>query len=650
MELKELLRVSPPLPAEDLCGYILRLNEKNHYDFPNWIYNLAGIKKHAPINGNLLDPRDTDLSRLSWLTGIEENVLWSMAFPPATVCGRKGEFNAAFGTVIPRFAVHTHKARVCPECLKEDLYCRKVWDIVAVTACPVHRCLLVDECPSCGKPITWSRSSVAVCRCGFDWRELNLSKLEDDDLNLSRHIHHLCGVSDYGGIFKGLGNINPLKTFDLEQLITHLFFIAGQLLQRSGHWRAFNSLSLRNIRVHELFTKAYPVFYKWPIEFYRMLDQYRDEKGHSKRDTGVERDFGRFYNALYKSLPDSPNSPLREVFERYLAVHWDGGYLNKKLRVSEEMLSKKKYITAADAGRILNTNATHVQRLVETGTVMGTVRNMGSRTMTLALAESVESFRASLEKAIPLAGAAQALGVGHESIVDIVKNHCIEALRGPNLDGYAHWIFSPEAIAELFEKIDSKIIIKSASSKLETVSFSKALRIASGFGFSIGEFVHFVLMGDLKPCYKIAGTGMNMYVFLKNDIHNLFKKINKETNGALTVLDVSKLLGVKQEVAAWWMEKGFIACKVLFGKKTRRKISMENLKIFKSHFITLAEIAKDYGKSPKILVTELMGNGVQPVSGPKVDGGRQYLFRKADIKNAIKKQLFHCTAENMSQA
>ena len=56
--------------------------------------------------------------------------------------------------------------RICPECLKEDRYCRLSWDFSLVTACNRHGAALIDRCVTCGRVLSWNRSTIGVCSCG----------------------------------------------------------------------------------------------------------------------------------------------------------------------------------------------------------------------------------------------------------------------------------------------------------------------------------------------------------------------------------------------------------------------------------------------------------------------------------------------------
>lgn len=70
------------------------------------------------------------------------------------------------GVVLPR---HSYagggrlRRRVCPECLTGSNYHRAIWDLVFASACPIHRCRLVDACRDCGERLRCIGADPARC-------------------------------------------------------------------------------------------------------------------------------------------------------------------------------------------------------------------------------------------------------------------------------------------------------------------------------------------------------------------------------------------------------------------------------------------------------------------------------------------------------
>ena len=161
---KKLLRRPRPFKDESLAGYIIRLAESNYYPSPNWIFNMSSLKKRG-IYANLFYRNKDDLQKLSLLSEIEEDVLWSMAWTS------KRQSNSIFmntvkifGDFVPIQSISKLHIKLCPICLRSAPYCRSVWDLSFITTCPLHNCLLIDYCPQCSKKIVYSRPGVSICK------------------------------------------------------------------------------------------------------------------------------------------------------------------------------------------------------------------------------------------------------------------------------------------------------------------------------------------------------------------------------------------------------------------------------------------------------------------------------------------------------
>ena len=101
----------------------------------------------------------------------EESQLWTMAFSSH----QSSELVRIkfFGRSLPTYNLHKQRAKICPCCLELDSYCRKLWNLIPLTACPIHHCLLVDICPQRDRQIRWDRNSVTHCKyCKLDWRSI----------------------------------------------------------------------------------------------------------------------------------------------------------------------------------------------------------------------------------------------------------------------------------------------------------------------------------------------------------------------------------------------------------------------------------------------------------------------------------------------
>ncbi|MFC1672745.1 TniQ family protein [Pseudomonadota bacterium] len=77
--------------------------------------------------------------------------------------------------------------QICPQCLRETdtTYLKKTWRLSFVSACDLHRTLLIDRCPACAAPIqplyaSPSDLAMSLCwNCGFDLRYVLTDRVVD---------------------------------------------------------------------------------------------------------------------------------------------------------------------------------------------------------------------------------------------------------------------------------------------------------------------------------------------------------------------------------------------------------------------------------------------------------------------------------------
>lgn len=266
-----LLRTGQPEPDESFVGYLLRLTEMNGYQTLSWILQITGIRSYLQSKLSFAFDDSLDLTPLAHLSGIDKTSLASLLYHSVNDPRRKmGEYSV-FGSAVAQYMIRLQYPKVCPTCLSEAGYARKIWELAPVTACPTHNCLLIDECPNCTKRISWARRSVSKCQCGFDWREYQTSAVKAAELEVVRRIYLLCNLSVSAAQTSCNVNTNPLDTLNLRHFLSVLFFVASQyagLIDTKGKHLA---PSMRNAELHVLLRKAWPVFGHWPTSYFNFL-------------------------------------------------------------------------------------------------------------------------------------------------------------------------------------------------------------------------------------------------------------------------------------------------------------------------------------------------------------------------------------------
>jgi hypothetical protein len=445
---KPLLRTDCPRADESFWSYIIRLAELNDYPNCHWILNLAGNQNENDVSEpSIVFRGDFDLSILARLSGVEISKLISLTYPPE---GKPdSQFKQWFaGSIIPRNLIRLSNPMICAACLRESNYCRRLWDLVPLTACPNHGCLLIHECPKCSNQITWARKRVSICRCGFDWREITQTTLKDTELEVARHLYNLCDLKLVKGMTFRRAICSPVLDLDLADFSTAVIFIAGQYSgEGAGTGMRVVSAS-RYSALHMILNKAFLVFTDWPNQFYQFLDGLIERHRADTLSPGIERVFGRFRNQLHRHLSSGVFDFMRIAYEEYLKCHWSGGP-GSRSRFRKTSETGGRYITKTDAIFRLGLYGSTMDELISTGKLSYIIKKEGVRRLCLIEVSSLENVRHELPDSIPLSNAAKMLCISVNQVLALAEGGYLIPLRGPDIDGYRTWVFSRTSLEEM---------------------------------------------------------------------------------------------------------------------------------------------------------------------------------------------------------
>lgn len=509
-----------PEPDESLVGYILRLTERNGYETPTVILLLAGFDPSALHNCQFMFGEQGDLTPLSRLTGWAISTLSALRYASAPSETSVYRY-FVLGSPAQRYFINVRRPKFCPDCLRESVYCRKVWELAPVTTCPLHRCLLLDECPGCGGGISWVRSSVSACPCGYDWREALPSMVGESELGVARRVHRLCDLP-VGEDFPSVETDgNPLDELDLEHFLSALSFIVAQRIGLLDTTGKFLVKGRRNAELHDLFTRAAAVFDAWPTNFDDFLDWRQTQPNGSTSRTGLHKDFGTLYHGLYFNLSSGGFSFMRRAFEDYVSRRWSGGYAGVIRRRRGAVLRDRKYITKTEARIKLRVDDSYIDRLVEAGRLNALVRMRSKRRMYLIELASLEKLELEFQELLTVEEAAEMLNVGVTAIPDLIHHRCLKPHHGPDIDGLPFWKFTKRAVNKLLDAVESRVSEEPDQPATEDVDFSTALRALSRRRYGVGSFLRAILDGKISPCGKGSGAGVKSLVFRSIDIKTL---------------------------------------------------------------------------------------------------------------------------------
>ena len=306
------MRTPSPYSDESLAGYLLRLTERNYYPSPHWLLHLVGLKGRVrlyfPVNKDQSSP-------LSQLIKIKDDLLRAMAYGaffkpykkkdlliyPIAHCGRK----------------------LCPLCLSESVYCRRLWDCELINTCPFHQCLLVDQCPQCHQEILWSRGGVTQCPCGFDFRSCIPLAASSYQVNLALYLFAIEGDNSCRIRLERIyGENNPIFDLNLRQFSVFSSFLGLHIqsyLQECSRQSSFRcseyNSHLQSLSCHELVCY---LFRKWRYNFKRFFDWYDHRLMEEEWEKNVLPSMSNFLTRLIWCFSDQ--STFNQYISEYIKV------------------------------------------------------------------------------------------------------------------------------------------------------------------------------------------------------------------------------------------------------------------------------------------------------------------------------------------
>jgi hypothetical protein len=409
-----------------------------------------------------------------------------------------------------------------------------------------------------------------------------------------------------------------------------VYLIAGQfesVVSNGGYF-----LSKNNSDLHSLLVRSFSVLEDWPNRFYEFLNWRKSQNGKSDSATGLITDFGSFYSALYKKLKSPHFDFMRGKFEEYLHRYWDGGSLANCRGYVDTTVFREKYLTKTQASIQLKCYADRIDRLIKAGRIKGIMRKQKCYRLFLVNADSVEQFKRDLDNSLSLTEASRLLGVSGKIALTLVQNECLNLLCGHSVDGSHAWKFTPKAIHSLLDKIRDSVV-QARARRLNKISFSAAVKRMGYIGCKSNHLVRAILDGTIIPCDM--GQNISSLLFVTEDISNYVEEqLRAQRGDGVLIREATLRLGFKTTAAIYFLiKKGVILCnRKQDNRGFCRLITQEQIEEFRSTYMLPTAMAVTLGTSSANISKLLMMNGITPISGPGVDGGRQFVFRKADIE------------------
>lgn len=420
-----------PIINESARGYVLRVSDQNGLETPRWLISLLSENSIAlngyPALGVILKKREYDLEGLRG--------------PIANLA----QLNAPDLDKLPIRYWNTRRPRFCSCCLAESPHWRASWDMVFTVACDKHGLQLHDQCPQCQKPLSWDRSHITTCACGFDLRKAPAVKAPAVAIQLAREIE--LRLHPEGGPLENA--IEVLRTLDLQSLLKLVWFLGAY--SRNAHRKPQKIVGLEtNSVAGAMVEQAMAILNDWPAGLHRLLDEIVARHNPTISSNKIGAKFGWFYGALYKSFPGSEFEFLRLGFEDYLRERWTGQLARRNRRLSAGLRSEHEWVSIAEAAKLLKVRAEKVKHFLDKKVLEGHLHvTKAGRQMGVIHRDSLNALMSRKQDWVTLKDARALLGSSRKRAYALLEQGMLKPISGPTVDGQTVWHFQKQAVLDI---------------------------------------------------------------------------------------------------------------------------------------------------------------------------------------------------------
>ncbi|HEY3431379.1 MAG TPA: TniQ family protein [Rhodocyclaceae bacterium] len=513
------------------------------------------------------------------------------------------------------------QARFCPQCLVEEPIWRASWEVLFHDACPHHGVWLVDQCTSCGQPVSWRREHLLRCACGADLRQETPGSAPESMVRLARQLEaKLLGreVADDSPVLAGL---------TLEQTQRFVRYLGGYMNPVADN----KPLKLRNAAALQaswpITSLAAEILDQWPKAFHDCWSRMQDRVDGDK--VNLKGAFRRAHFYLYKGLWESAFSPVRESFELWLSEYWKGG-LSKRNHLADKLLANAQWIPAQVGAKQLGISPRRLRTLVRDGFLEGqeSLSTTGRRFMVVRR-DQLNGVLAQLDNEITLSKAIEMLGIGKIRLRRILKLLFPKARRVSPY-GPAPWCVPRADVDELLALGDG--LPRVTIPEEDQVTLAHVLRYWAWTMEQVTTLIDTVKRRQMTPISVWeGGRGVTGWVFDKAHLKTWLASLTKGKPTWMTVPQMAKVLGIKQQVAYWLCQNGYLHVDKLGTTTSTReqgsRVRMEEVERFREGYAFGRDIAGSLRTSSRRMARILAEEGIFPIRGHTVIPPRMLIYQ-----------------------
>ena len=601
-----------PFPDESLAGFAMRIAA--HHGFNNMYEFLRPIgSKFTTVGLATLHSGHPGLARYLGLSAVEVR----------RMCSPVNSDGLGVGQSTYPDLLMVWERKVCPLCIAEAAYHRSFWDLTLATVCPSHRAPLIRNCHRCGHALNWRMGPLTHCsspKCSADLRDVEVTLVPEAEMAGVRGLHRLVSGGQEFAV--------PIADLSVGDQILLAFHLGGMATKRRKFSRPQDFAKEYPDQVHIVLEAGWRMASGWPGSFHEYLDRRTAAPGGRGR-YGIRKNFGSLRAWLARR-----DEPFARLIDAELTAYMIS---RPELATRAPAIAsaraaaplEQRAITIVGACDMLGVGLNVMHRFAEKHDLY-LLRPTGQGAPALLRADRVHSLKAELARLLTKKDVGRLLGSAKRTVNKLRKAGLLPTEPDPgDPDGV---LYPVAGVESLLSDLEGRVT-PFERHVVELVGMTTITRQVSRSGYDVCDVIQAVRAGKLTPRGLRSGArGVHRFLFDQGEVSAFVAEITAKRRRTLSVSEASTLLGVKQEVAYHWVRTGLlVTVKMTERGESGRRVTNEALSAFRRDYVTATEYQETRGLGRRWGASTLLEHGVQPISGPSVDGARQYLFRRADV-------------------
>lgn len=301
-----------PHIEESLVGYIFRLANYRRLNSARMLLHACKFEWYTN------QPRPEWMAELAGTACVEEEDLWAISY------GQQDTVWATFrGQLVSKSVIERRgeaERRICPECIGEIPIHRAIWDLRYVAICPVHRMVLMDSCPACGKAIRWLGGDLTRCVCARkpEFSSFVAESAAPEDISATAAVYGLMGDPRFQAEADQVRTLPPFRDLTGANIAEFLYRLGLERMGRLNKYFSSENPGELAWEAHVVMRRGLEASAPWPSAFHRAIDQMR-ERSNSSSAMSMRMAAGAV-ERWQAGLPEGQGVEILRAVQEYRAI------------------------------------------------------------------------------------------------------------------------------------------------------------------------------------------------------------------------------------------------------------------------------------------------------------------------------------------